>query len=218
MYKLDVINLMPPDIDRVIILDVDMLVFEDLSYLWVEADRVPGKYLYMTYEGYQTDSYYTGKYNNQKKHFYKPWGVNGGLIIANLWAMRNESIDGRKFIEINDEYPRLTEQDIFNTWAYYNPEKMAIVPCRWNARVYVYCYDRKVVFDTSRTDRGIFHGNTKTLTGIFMREHEDQYAVEQGWFRNYTQKYHAQCKTTQESVNKLVQQAIANPDMKITER
>jgi lipopolysaccharide biosynthesis glycosyltransferase len=42
---------------------------------------------------------------------------------------------GDAFVNINDEDTFYPDQDILNTWAFYNQQKYGELPCRWNRRV-----------------------------------------------------------------------------------
>lgn len=130
ILKLDMINIVPDTIEKLIILDIDTLVLEDLRNLVSETvsiqERSPSHdvVLFMTAENYQNDSYYTGKYGNHKDHYYRPYGLNSGLIVANLNLMRQANMSAEHFLRIEDEFPKLSDQDVLNTWAYYNPQKI----------------------------------------------------------------------------------------------
>ena len=210
IYKLDVVNILPRNIHRAILLDIDLLMLEDLSNLWSEADINPNKYLYMAPENYQNDSYFTNpkQYGNRKIHFYQPYGINSGVVIANLDLMRQDNLTATKLIEINDEYPRIPDQDIFNTWGYYNPDKIGLLPCRWNTRGYIYCFEKNITFDRSRSDRGIFHGNNRKGTSPFTMEPTPEYALEQGLHRDYSNDFYKLCHVTQDRMNHLVKLAV----------
>lgn len=159
IYKLDMINILSsssPPIKRLILLDVDLLVLEDLSHLWTVPDEQPGKYFYLVNESYNDNGWYS-KYS-KKKHFPPPYGVSLGVMVADLVALKDAKLDGNmksyakikltrlfhvywqctigdKFVLANDEPVELPVQDIINTWAYYNPTKLGELSCRWNRRL-----------------------------------------------------------------------------------
>jgi lipopolysaccharide biosynthesis glycosyltransferase len=209
IFKLDVVNTVPLHISRVIVLDVDMLVLEDLSNMYKIGDEMPDKFMIATQEGYSEDSYFTGgkKYKNAKTHFFKPYGLNTGAVIFNLNHMRKDNLTAYKFIEINDEYPRIPDQDMFNTWAYYNPEKVGLLPCRWNTREYVPCFTRNVTFNISRTDRGIFHGNNMKGMSPFIMDPTPEYAFEQRLHRDYSNVFFKLCGISHEQMGHAIKKA-----------
>lgn len=200
--------MVPSTLHRAILLDVDMLVLENLSNIWAEADKEPLKYLFGTQEGYHDDSYYINpKYGSKKKHFYKPYGLNSGTFMVNLDMMRKDNLSAARLLDINDEYPRMPDQDVYNSWAYYNPEKVGILPCRWNTRDYVPCYDKNRTFDYSRDDRGIFHGNNKKGSSPFIMDPTPEYAMEQGMHREYSKILMHLCHITPEKMSHAVKLA-----------
>lgn len=209
IFKLDVVNTVPSTLPRVIVLDVDMLVLEDLSHMHEEGLNMKDKFMIATMEGYSEDSYFTGgkKYKNTKKHFFKPYGLNTGAVIFDLELMRKDNLTASKFIEINDEFPRIPDQDMFNTWAYYNPERVGILSCRWNTREYVPCFARNVTFNESRLDRGIFHGNNMKGLSPFIMDPTPEYAYEQRLHREYSNIFFKICGITPERMNQAVKQA-----------
>ncbi len=88
------INIIPKTIDRLIVLDVDLLVLEDLSNLWHEVDRNPGKYLYMVNESYNDKGFYSKL--SKKKHFLQPYGVSLGVMVADLRLLRKDKLNGKE--------------------------------------------------------------------------------------------------------------------------
>ena len=42
-------------------------------------------------------------------------------------------------MKINDEEPKLADQDILNSYLYYNPSEIVILHCRWNKRKAEWC-------------------------------------------------------------------------------
>lgn len=218
LYKLDFLNLMPKSISRALVLDIDVLVFDDISYLWSEADRVPGKFLYMAEDGYSEDSYYGSySYGNKKEHYFHPYGVNAGVILADLDAIRYENITAHSLLRDNDEEIRIPDQDIINTWAHYNPKSIGVLSCKWNTRPHSPCYNRDIMTDPTRIDRGIFHGTTKLYKPIFVETVDPQFEFEQRMHRNYTQYFYDFCNITNSALEYVWNRARKQPSMRLAD-
>ena len=89
-----------PDLDRVVSLDVDTIVCEDISVLWTLD--MGGCYFGAVQE------YSTG---------YRPFGPkywNAGIVVWNLAAMREDGTDDKLIHAINYEQFRCPEQDAMN--------------------------------------------------------------------------------------------------------
>ena len=80
----------------------------------------------------------------------------------NLELMRKSNISGEYLLQLNDETITIGDQDILNTWTYYNRNLTYILPCKWNKR------DSSGCSDANNTEyhlfySGIFHGNRNTF-------------------------------------------------------
>jgi lipopolysaccharide biosynthesis glycosyltransferase len=110
IYKLDLINIIPAsaDIHRLLVLDIDVLVLEDITNLWKEADKNPGKYLYMAAEGYSSEGYYVK--TSTKKHYPPPYGLSTAVMIVNMDELRRNNLTGKvawlivKVMQLGDGY------------------------------------------------------------------------------------------------------------------
>lgn len=107
------------------------------------------------------------------------------MIILNLDAMRAANLTAVNLIAANDEPVHLADQDILNTWAYYNPSLVGILGCEWNARKDSNClfplvrYGRKEYVNMGDAPEfgGIYHGNGGILKKRkhLVNDFKDQY-------------------------------------------
>ena len=144
------------DQNYTILLDVDLLILEDISNLWNEitvyhndSNIVPYPWMFLAYEG-NTDTI--------KKHYFESGqnsygGLNSGIIGMNQNALRMNNMTVDYFMKINDETVILAEQDILNTWAYYNSSLIKVLYCKWNKRYDVKCESNNDM------NAGILHGS-----------------------------------------------------------
>ena len=111
-----------PDEDRVLQLDVDTVVVDDINGLfdlemgeaWFAAVREPARYV----NGHRTD--------------YKPWGeryYNIGVAMFNLDQIRKDRIDDFLIHALNTEYLRYIDQD---AWDKYGNGRCIDLPTRYN--------------------------------------------------------------------------------------
>lgn len=111
-----------PDAGRVLQLDVDTVVVDDIDALWaldmgeawLAAVREPPRYV----QGHRTD--------------YKPWGeryYNVGVAMFNLDQIRKDRIDDFLIHALNTEYLRYIDQD---AWDKYGNTRCIDLPMRYN--------------------------------------------------------------------------------------
>ena len=163
--KLDMINLLPL-YDKVLVIDIDTYIEEDLANLWNYFYVEPMNTYYMYFTGETSVETYTRswywKNQNIKQHFYYPMGVNTGVILMNLELMRKLNISGQYLLQFNNEGSQFADQDILNTWTYYNRNLTYILPCKWNKRGYSGCNDGNNT-EYYQFHSGIFHGNMNSF-------------------------------------------------------
>lgn len=114
LLRVQLANIIPED--KVIYLDVDTVVCDDLSPLW-EVD-MEGKWWGAVKEA-QT--------------WYKPFGkdyYNNGVSIYNLKQMREDGIVPKLVKEIEEVYHRFIDQDVMNKYCV--PDKVVSLPVRFN--------------------------------------------------------------------------------------
>lgn len=161
IYKLFLYSMMP-NIDKVLFIDVDTLILQNLTPLWMYFNLYPDKILMAALEVTNgTNGWYI---QNNKQQYYPPSGFNTGVMLLNLKLLRIQNITVNTFIETNHEPILLADQDVFNSWAYFNQEKCQVIGCQWNKRGESACPDHSNYYYLIH-DKGILHGNN----GAFMR-------------------------------------------------
>lgn len=163
-FRLFLIELLSDSVERILYVDADTLVFEDLANLWSYWAEMEEKNI--TFAGVQEMTNPAKiTYFKDKQHFVRPSGINTGVLLMNLDRMRELNLTGETLFAINDEPVFLADQDILNTYWYYNPQELLELPCRWNKRLYSNCSVTDYFVNTT----GILHGNG----GKFLHPSED---------------------------------------------
>lgn len=167
LLKIILSELLPDNIHKIITLDVDTLVLEDLGNLWNYFEHheklgngtssMSNKLIGSALEMDDVDST-EYKYFNDKIHIYPPSGLNTGVLLLNLKLLREKSITGKYLLSVNDEPYKLADQDIINTFAYYHPKYIFLIDCKWNKRTGAHCH-AKNDDEYHKRDTGILHGN-----------------------------------------------------------
>lgn len=104
------------DCDKVLHLDADTIINDDLTPVW-ETD-VEGKWFAAVPE-------YVGVYKPYRDKYY-----NAGVMLYNLEQMRKDNIVPKFLDEINNKQYRFPEQDILNRFGV--PDKAVDLPVRYN--------------------------------------------------------------------------------------
>ena len=114
LLRVQLANIVPED--KVIYIDVDTVVCDDLTPLW------------------ETDM--TGKWwgaVKEQQTWYRPFGTdyyNNGVSIYNLKQMRDDGIVPTFVKEIEEVYHRFPDQDVMNKYCV--PDKVVALPSRYN--------------------------------------------------------------------------------------
>ena len=106
------------DCDKVLQLDVDTIVLDDLKPLW-DVD-LTGKWFGAVPE-------HLGTYKPYGKRYY-----NAGVCLFNLAQMRADNITQTLINELNSHFYAYPEQDVFNKYGQANDKAVALDP-RYNA-------------------------------------------------------------------------------------
>lgn len=104
------------DCERILYLDVDTIVCEDLSMLW---------------DLYMGDRWWAAV--EESAGWWKPFGMpyfNAGVSLFNLEQMRKENIVQRFVEDLNTNKYRFPDQDVLNRYAV--PNKVIPLPTRYN--------------------------------------------------------------------------------------
>jgi lipopolysaccharide biosynthesis glycosyltransferase len=171
-FRLFLTELLPDYVERILYVDADTLVFEDLSNLWSNWKIMEEKNT--TFAGVQEVEHPKDIiYFKKKEHFLHPSGINTGVLLMNLERMREQNLTGERLFAMNDEPVFLADQDVLNSYWYYNPDDYFELPCKWNRRIYSNCTQTSDQ-DYYNNQTGILHGNG----GKFLHPSEDAWTYE----------------------------------------
>ena len=137
-----------------IVLDVDTVFLEDVSVFWndfrgyLPADLIDKATIYIARAS--ESSTFQG-WDIKKKHWIPPSRLNTGVLFLNLFKLRELNLTLANFLALNDEPAGLADNDILETWAYYNINRFGILPCKWNKILGSECPDHG-------KSNGIIHG------------------------------------------------------------
>ena len=153
LMKLTLVRLLPEDLDRVIVLDTDLMLTEDIASLWDFFKEIQrqGKLLGVVEN---QSNWYLGKLWEKQQ----PWpalgrGFNTGVMLLHLKLMR--AMDwvamwtavAKATLEHLHSRTSLADQDIVNTVIKKHPDIHFVLPCSWNAQMSEhslndYCFSR----------------------------------------------------------------------------
>ena len=111
-----------PDVDKVLQLDVDTVVVDDIDLLW--DTKMDDAWFMAVHE--------PPRYVNGHRTDYKPWGeryYNIGVAMFNLVQIRKDRIDDFLIHVLNTEYLRYIDQD---AWDKYGNTRCIDLPERYN--------------------------------------------------------------------------------------
>lgn len=134
------------NVDRVIVLDVDMSVHRDITELWQFFSQFTESCLFAAVE--QQSDWYLGTLPDHRKNIIWPAngrGLNTGVMLLELKKMREakwHSFWKNTAIRHLQHFQRTTlaEQDIVNVIFLEHPEKGMLLPCYWNIQLHDHSY------------------------------------------------------------------------------
>ena len=152
MLKLMYDRILPPNVEKAIALDLDVLVLNDLVELWQhDAKWEEGSFFAMVEEQSEwyanpllTKTSWLGGANDFHNSYRWPHlgrGFNTGVILMNLKRMREakeawKSLWTRSYQAVLLQHPRwklqLGDQDVFNACINDHPAIVTTLPCGWN--------------------------------------------------------------------------------------
>lgn len=147
------------DVDSILYVDTDVLFLRPLEHLWYYFSQMNSSHMAaMTPEH---EDFATGWYNRFARHpYFKPLGVNSGVMLMNLTRMRDFNWQSH-VIPIYEKYKyKITwgDQDIINIIFYLHPEKLFVYSCEWNFRS-DHCMYMSVCKQAEENGVGVLHGN-----------------------------------------------------------
>ena len=115
-----------PETDKVLQLDVDTVVVDDVDALWELQMRDAW------FAAVNEPPRYVGTGDNRRRTDYKPWGeryYNIGVAMFNLDQIRRDGIDNQLILALNTEYLRYIDQD---AWDKYGNTRAIDLDTRYN--------------------------------------------------------------------------------------
>jgi len=139
LMKLVLTEAIPQSLDKVVVLDTDVIFASDIAELWRIFDQLTGKKAIGLVEN-QSDWYLGKLWRN-----HKPWpalgrGFNTGVILLDLFKLRQANwatlwrLTAEKEL-MNMLSTALADQDIFNAVIKSNPQLVFKLPCTWNVQL-----------------------------------------------------------------------------------
>ncbi|XP_024118751.1 LARGE xylosyl- and glucuronyltransferase 2 [Oryzias melastigma] len=139
LMKLTLTKALPPDLNKVIVLDTDITFATDIAELWGIFRKFTDKQVIGLVEN-QSDWYLGNLWKN-----HKPWpalgrGFNTGVILLYLERLRRISWEQMWRLTAERELmsmlsTSLADQDIFNAFIKQNPVLVHQLPCFWNVQL-----------------------------------------------------------------------------------
>ncbi|XP_071505018.1 xylosyl- and glucuronyltransferase LARGE1-like [Diadema antillarum] len=139
LMKLLLIEILPPDLQKSIVLDTDITFASDIAELWGLFQRMTSKQALALVEN-QSDWYLGTLW---KKH--KPWpalgrGFNTGVILLDLYKLRELKWMQMWLLTAEKELmsqfsTALADQDIINAVIKQHPFLVYTLPCAWNVQL-----------------------------------------------------------------------------------
>lgn len=169
------------DIDSLIYIDTDIVFLQPLDDLWKLFEKMNSSQ--MAALSPEHEDYATGWYNRFARHpYYKPLGVNSGVMLMNLTRMRK--FQWQSYLEpIFHEYKLKIvwgDQDIINIIFHYHPDKLLIFGCEWNYRP-DHCMYSRICHTADVQGISVLHGNR----GVFVNGKQPSFRAVYMAFESY---------------------------------
>ncbi|KAM8910193.1 xylosyl- and glucuronyltransferase LARGE1 isoform 4-T4 [Spinachia spinachia] len=162
LMKLVLTKTLPPDLQRVIVLDTDITFATDIAELWAVFHKFKGQQVLGLVEN-QSDWYLGNLWKN-----HRPWpalgrGFNTGVILLLLDRLRKLRWEQMWKLTAERELmsmlsTSLADQDIFNAVIKQNPFLIHQLPCFWNVQLSDHTRSEKCYKDVS--DLKVIHWNS----------------------------------------------------------
>ncbi|TPP57564.1 Glycosyltransferase protein LARGE [Fasciola gigantica] len=159
LIKLTLTTIIPENVEKVIAMDIDVILNHDIAELWNHFDQFSDKQIF-GYAWEQNSDW--PKCNEPNVDIIPKAGINGGLALLYLSRMRQLKWDHLWFttlIDILEERGKLREsdQEVIREVILRHPELYYRVPCEWNVQVYARvaseCLPRRMASPLPRPDR-----------------------------------------------------------------
>uniref|UniRef100_A0A9L0K2I1 LARGE xylosyl- and glucuronyltransferase 1 n=1 Tax=Equus asinus TaxID=9793 RepID=A0A9L0K2I1_EQUAS len=162
LMKLVLTKTLPPNLERVIVLDTDITFATDIAELWAVFHKFKGQQVLGLVEN-QSDWYLGNLWKN-----HRPWpalgrGYNTGVILLLLDKLRKMKWEQMWRLTAERELmgmlsTSLADQDIFNAVIKQNPFLVHKLPCFWNVQLSDHTRSEQCYRDVS--DLKVIHWNS----------------------------------------------------------
>lgn len=132
-YRLFVASLLPPEVDKIIYLDCDLIVRKDLSELYnINIENYSLAAVYQDDPLLLTTEMERLNIPKDKGYF------NAGVLLINLDYWRKNNIEDKLLNYIKDNYDNIVyhDQDTLNGLLY---DHVYMLPCKWNMLTAYFC-------------------------------------------------------------------------------
>lgn len=153
------------DVDATLYVDTDVIFLRPLDDIWRFFDEMNSSQVAAMAP--ENEDFATGWYNRFAQHpFYKPLGVNSGVMLMNLTRIRQFDWE----VELVDLYKKYKQkitwgdQDLLNIYFHRHPEKLLVYPCEWNYRT-DHCMYASVCHSAEKHGVAVAHGSRNVFHG-----------------------------------------------------
>ena len=165
LLKLTLPKILPATLDKVIVLDTDVIFATDIAKLWSLFARFTRSQALGLVEN-QSDWYIPGKL--WKNH--RPWpalnrGFNTGVILMSLQRLRSIQWSNIwRTVAENELVTQLTtslaDQDVFNAVIKHQPDLLLKLDCSWNVQLSDNSLSDTLCYDTQTSRVNVVHFNS----------------------------------------------------------
>lgn len=190
LMKLTLPSLLPKSLQKVIVIDTDLMLMSDISSLWNYFDVIFAQDKLIGLVENQSDWYLGNLWEG-----HKPWpalgrGFNTGVMLFNLKKMRDHNwndlwstVTAKTLLQY--QLTALADQDIINTIIMEEQHLHYVLPCFWNAQLSEhslndYCYHSankfKILHWNSPVKQAVKNKYSQYFEGVYeMFKNQDGY-------------------------------------------
>ncbi|GAB6022327.1 hypothetical protein CHUAL_006449 [Chamberlinius hualienensis] len=169
------------DVDSVLYVDTDTIFLRPADKIWQHFYKMNSSQIAAMSP--EHEDYATGWYNRFAQHpYYKPLGVNSGVMLMNLTRMRAINWEAQ-LGPIYQQYKlKITwgDQDILNIYFHNHRDKLYVYPCEWNYRP-DHCMYASICKSAEKNGVATLHGNR----GVFHTNKHPAFRIIHETFQKY---------------------------------
>jgi len=163
---------LPETIDRVLYVDTDTIVLDDIANLWSEFNNFTSNTVAALVAEHEA-SHEKGYYKDDAEHPYYNesgcHGINSGVVLLDIAKLRHNPWNA-DFERYRAQYKlQYHDQDLLNIYFADHPERLHLLSCEWNFRT-DHCYFQKQHCGGIR----LLHGNR----GVFYKKTDEKFSVQ----------------------------------------